>query len=491
MRQLFVQDCKVAAGQLALPQMAPRQTGAERPSKKSSCCIILSDIGAEGKGKHSWANNQQGQADSTTPDSSTGFAPVPGPSNSTNTNNINNTLNSATANSTSNAPPEPKRRFKADAITEMAPNLFHKNFDRKLLPGRTIHTAEDDISEYVVGDLILSPSLRGARVATYYNGLTWVVVRLLCLLPSRLADVYGQLSLNEWQEVRYHGRTSGLYLIANSEHFKDFFWRLPNNGVWPYQPVPHPFDDHHHHQQQPTSELDRIIIREARACLPDRHTQEQLLDAYFAYVHPFFPVIYKPWFTSMYAKTDTATCGLVASKDEVPVFLLLTMFSIAARYCDPTPGGSGSGSGPAGPQKVKGQHWPAGDEYVKAAKMLMSLPQWGSSRLTSIQGLLLLSYREIGIGAMANAWFSCGSAVRMAQDTGLFREVERWIMPAGSKFSHEEKQTRKRTWWACVIMDRFISAYVGRPQAIFERDFDTLHPNVDEPDEHEQVSATF
>lgn len=35
-------------------------------------------------------------------------------------------------------------------------------------------------------------------------------------------------------------------------------------------------------------------------------------------------------------------------------------------------------------------------------------------------------------------------------------------------------------------MDRFISAYVGRPQAIFERDYDTLFPSIDEPDEHEQ-----
>lgn len=300
------------------------------------------------------------------------------------------------------------------------------------------------------------------------------ILNLVCyllLFSDRLADVYGQLSLNEWQEVRYHGRTSGLYLIANSEHFKDFFWRLPNNGVWPYQPVDKPFS-----QDSEISEVDQIIIREARKCLPDRPTQEKLLQIYFAYVHPFFPVIYKPWFTSLYAKTNTDTCGLVASRDEVPVFLLLAMFSIAARYTDII-----------GPPKVKGRHWPAGDEFVKTAKMLMSLPHWGSSRLTSIQGLLLLSYREIGTGAMANAWFLCGSAVRMAQDTGLFREVERWIMPAGSRFSHEEKQTRKRTWWACLIMDRFISAYVGRPQAIFERDFDTLHPSVDEPDEHEQV----
>lgn len=292
----------------------------------------------------------------------------------------------------------------------MAPNLFHRNFDQKLTPGRTIHTAEDDISE--------------------------------------LADVYGQLSLNEWQEVRYHGRTSGLYLIANSKHFKDFFWRLPNNGVWPYTPVPKPYSDE---PESAATDLERHIIQQVRSSMPPYQTQKTLLELFFTYVHPFFPVIYKPWFTALYAKTNTSTCGLVASKDEVPVFLLLCMFSISARYNDQDPNTSA---------KIPGQHWPAGDQYVSAAKLLMSLPQWGSSRLTSIQGLLLLSYREIGTGAMANAWSLSRSAVAMAQDvrgsscvsahhtesevqTGLFREVERWIMPMGARFSHEEKQTRK------------------------------------------------
>lgn len=38
------------------------------------------------------------------------------------------------------------------------------------------------------------------------------------------------------------------------------------------------------------------------------------------------------------------------------------------------------------------------------------------------------------------------AAIRMAQDLGLFRDVEKWFLPV-QKFSHEEKQTRKRVWW--------------------------------------------
>lgn len=44
---------------------------------------------------------------------------------------------------------------------------------------------------------------------------------------------------------------------------------------------------------------------------------------------------------------------------------------------------------------------------------------------------------------------------------------------------------RKRVWWSCVILDRYISAYIGRPMAIFERDYDVALPAEDEPDEHD------
>jgi hypothetical protein len=48
------------------------------------------------------------------------------------------------------------------------------------------------------------------------------------------------------------------------------------------------------------------------------------------------------------------------------------------------------------------------------------------------------------------------TAIRMAQDMGLFRDVDRWYMPAAAQLSYEEKQTRKRVWWGCVILDRCV-----------------------------------
>lgn len=44
----------------------------------------------------------------------------------------------------------------------------------------------------------------------------------------------------------------------------------------------------------------------------------------------------------------------------------------------------------------------------------------------------------------------------MAQDMGLFRDVDKWFMPV-TKFSYDVKQTRKRVWWACIILDKCAS----------------------------------
>lgn len=78
-----------------------------------------------------------------------------------------------------------------------------------------------------------------------------------------------------------------------------------------------------------------------------------------------------------------------------------------------------------------------------------------------------------------------GMAIRMAQDMGLFRDVDKWFMPV-KKFTYVDKQIRKRVWWACVNMDKYVSTYLGKPMMIFERDYDTAFPSADEPDEHER-----
>ncbi|CAK5278863.1 unnamed protein product [Mycena citricolor] len=265
-----------------------------------------------------------------------------------------------------------------------------------------------------------------------------------------LAGAVGQLSLNEDKQVRYHGKASGLHLLARrpaeregSEDGRNIggIWRFPKARVWPAAP----------------EEWDTDSERDGDG-LPSRTVQETLLGRYFSFVHPSFPVVHKISLLDSF------------SRGKVPPLLLLAMFSLAARH-GPHPALS----------EDDAKMWPAGDSFLFRAKTLLD-GSYASSRASTCQAMLLMGFREIGIGAMAQAWIYIGMAVRMAQDLGMHRDASGWARAGvkdsdGKLFSAAEISERRRIWYACVVLDKYVSTYIGRPLAIFERDFDTPLPD--------------
>lgn len=125
------------------------------------------------------------------------------------------------------------------------------------------------------------------------------------------------------------------------------------------------------------------------------------------------------------------------------------MFSIAARF-----------STVAAPPPEMGAMWAAGDSYMGDAKVILD-STYAQSRPSTCQALLLLGYREIGIGAMAQAWLYIGMAVRMAQDLGLHKNADKWSNVGKTLFGNAELQERRRIWYGCVVMDKYVSSYIG------------------------------
>ncbi|KAH7911436.1 fungal-specific transcription factor domain-containing protein [Hygrophoropsis aurantiaca] len=296
-------------------------------------------------------------------------------------------------------------------------------------------------------------------------------------------DAVGQLSLNEDEQVRYHGKASGLYLLginARPEARNEGgIWRFPKARVWP--PVP---------GHAPSALEDD----EFASKLPDAALQEHLLELYFTYVHPVFPVLHKAAFWESYRNGGrtgetpespasdgqrTSPSPFHRARQRPPPLLLLAMFSIAARYS------TSSASSPLPPPSSPAM-WTAGDEYLAHAKIILD-STYASSRASTCQALLLLGFREVGIGAMAQAWVYVGMAVRMAQDLGLHRCADGWarVGLGGRLFGEWELQERRRIWFGCVGMDGYVATYIGRPLAIFERDYDTLLPGETEAEELE------
>lgn len=102
---------------------------------------------------------------------------------------------------------------------------------------------------------------------------------------EELASAVGQLSLNEDSQVRYHGQVSGLHILGQSDRLdkrnEGGIWRFPKAGVWPRAPPRH----------------DRWEVEaHERARLPRKEDQQELLDLYFAYVHPVLPVMHTQQF---------------------------------------------------------------------------------------------------------------------------------------------------------------------------------------------------
>ncbi|KDQ32691.1 hypothetical protein PLEOSDRAFT_1073145 [Pleurotus ostreatus PC15] len=274
---------------------------------------------------------------------------------------------------------------------------------------------------------------------------------------DELPEAVGQLSLNEDEQVRYHGKASGLYLLGTTERNDGRnaagIWRFPKARVWP--PLP---DAHNSGALQSQEDF--------RSTLPAVEDQEHLIELYFTYVHPSFPIIHKKSFLETY-KTGRR-------QRRVPVLLLLTILSVASRFQ------TTANSKPPYPSDGSTM-WAAGDEYLDQAKLLLDRC-YSSSKPATCQALLLMGYREIGIGAMAEAWTYTGMAIRMAQDMGLHRSADGWARAelGGRLFTDTELQERKRIWYGCVVMDKYVSTYIGRPLAIMESDFDTTLPDDDD-----------
>lgn len=58
-----------------------------------------------------------------------------------------------------------------------------------------------------------------------------------------------------------------------------------------------------------------------------------------------------------------------------------------------------------------------------------------------------------------------GNAIRMAQDLGLHREIDFSALrvPESMKYSPDEQQARRRLWFGCLVLDRYVSSFIGRP----------------------------
>ena len=82
------------------------------------------------------------------------------------------------------------------------------------------------------------------------------------------------------------------------------------------------------------------------------------------------------------------------------------------------------------------------------------------AKLYIVQYLILMSQYLQGTHKSVQTWTTHGLAVKAALAIGLQSR------DAMAKFSPTEQETRKRTWFMCVLVDRHLSMTFGRPSTI-------------------------
>ena len=142
----------------------------------------------------------------------------------------------------------------------------------------------------------------------------------------------------------------------------------------------------------------------------------------------------------------------------VPPVLILAVCAISARFSDH-------------PQVSTEPAFLRGESWAKPAREIV-LGRYDEPNITILTVFLLLGLHEFGTCQGGRSWMFGGMAIRMAYALQLHRELDPEPLPHRtdevSDLSPTDREIRRRTMWACFLMDRFNSSGTERPTFIRE-----------------------
>ncbi|THC93800.1 hypothetical protein EYZ11_006718 [Aspergillus tanneri] len=176
--------------------------------------------------------------------------------------------------------------------------------------------------------------------------------------------------------------------------------------------------------------------------LPEQSLADELVQAYFNYVNPGYPIVEEDHFMAQYHNRDPA--------DPPPVLLLQTILLVGAHVTRP-----------------KAERDALKEIFFRRAKWLFD-SRIERNRDIMVQAALLLTWYSDSADddVAANAHYWVGIAARIATGLGMHRN------PVSSNFVSRDRRMWRRLWYILVQFDVMISLSYGRPQAINLEDSD-------------------
>lgn len=182
----------------------------------------------------------------------------------------------------------------------------------------------------------------------------------------------------------------------------------------------------------------------AKGCFILPKESKQLLEAYFRFVHPIFPVIDGPLLLQDYA---------VSGCEGINLLLLWSMFSVSASYLQI-----------ALRKESK-------EAYAHRAKLLFDLGQ-EPDKIVLVQSALLLSFWFADTEDVKQSWYWTSIAFGIAQTLGLHREVR----SGHAQITPQQRSLWRNIWYCCMIRDVWLAFGMGRPLRIKASDCDCSLP---------------
>ncbi|KAI1268747.1 fungal-specific transcription factor domain-containing protein [Xylariaceae sp. FL1019] len=216
------------------------------------------------------------------------------------------------------------------------------------------------------------------------------------------------------------------------------------------------------------TELDNIEIdilhQRGAFLLPPRQLCDELIEAYFQWIHPIVPVINRASFMRQYRDP----------KNPPSLLLLQAVLLAGSRVCHNQQ-----------LMDANGSTTPAALTFYKRAKALYDA-NYEDDRVTIVQSLLLMGwYWEGPEDVTKNVFYWSRVAIIVAQGTGMHRSVE------GSQLNKMDKRLWKRIWWTLFTRDRAVAVALGRPCNINLDDCDVEMLTEDDFIDDEDPTSEF
>ncbi|KAK4237422.1 nitrogen assimilation transcription factor nit-4 [Achaetomium macrosporum] len=170
--------------------------------------------------------------------------------------------------------------------------------------------------------------------------------------------------------------------------------------------------------------------------LPPEVHPDALVDIYFTRFHE------KPFHIF-----DESTLRQRLQLNQVPTYLVHAIYAVAARYA-PHPSGYQAA--------VK-----LSEEYAAKARLGVDTDE---PSVDALQTLVLLVTAFTASGKGKKAYMLLTNAVGMAMALELHREMD-----FNARVTQIERETRRRLFWACYLLDRFLACGSKRPSLISDR----------------------